>query len=227
MDAPHFPEMPSDDPSTTADDAASRIPRPERPTVDAPASSALGRLRAGAGAAAEQAVSAAFSSFREMPGMRVRRVRRLGSRPLPSLPERYPEAVKARPVEIGTRTIEVDDIVGTAVGGGDQRGADFLPLKAFRGQNWNARWQRLRKAQDGLVPLPTIDVVKYADRYWVVDGHNRVALALYGGQQDIDASVVELVAPGEHRTEPLGSLAAQVEATRPMRARAAAEDPTP
>jgi hypothetical protein len=219
--------MPTDDPSTIADDAASRSPEPPPPAGPAPTGSALGRLRAGAGAAAEKAVDAAFSSFREMPGMRVRRVRKLGSHPLPSLPELHPEAAKARPVEIGTRTIEVDDIVGTAVGGGDQRGADFLPLKPFRGQNWNARWQRLRKAQDGLVPLPTIDVVKYADKYWVVDGHNRVALALYGGQQDIDASVVELVPPGEHRTEPLGSLAAQVEATRPMRARAAAEDPAP
>ncbi len=76
---------------------------------------------------------------------------------------------------------------GTAVGGGDQRGGDFLPLRPFRGRNWTARWQRLRQAQDRLAVLPPIDVVKYADRYWVVDGHNRVALALYGGQLEIDA----------------------------------------
>jgi len=230
--------MATDDLPTTSTDAAAPPTEPTEPPQRAPgdarSSSALGRLRAGAGAAAGaaaepigHAVSAAVSSLREMPGMRVRRVRRMGSRPLPSLPELHPEAVKARAVEIGTRTIGVDDIVGTAVGGGDQRGGDFLPLKPFRGQNWHARWQRLRRAQDSLVPLPTIDVVKYADKYWVVDGHNRVALALYGGQQDIDASIVELVAPGRHRTESLGSLAAEVEATRPMRARAAAEDPTP
>ena len=160
--------------------------------------------------------------------MRVRRVRRM-RQPAPAVPARALSRGRSRPgaVEIGTRTIDVADIVGTAVGGGDQRGGDFLPLKPFRGQNWHARWQRLRRAQDRPRALPTIDVVKYADKYWVVDGHNRVALALYGGQQDIDASIVELVAPGRHRTEPLGSLAAEVEATRPMRARAAAEDPTP
>ena len=94
------------------------------------------------------------------------------------------------------RTIEVDDIAGTAVGGGDQRGGDFLPLKPFRGQNWAGRWQRLRRAADRLAALPPIDVVKYADKYWVLDGHNRVALALYTGQRDIDASVVELVRTG-------------------------------
>ena len=117
------------------------------------------------------------------------------------------------------RTIDVADIRGTAVGGGDQRGGDFLPLKAFRGRNWDARWQRLRRAHDRLVDLPPIDVVKYADGYLVVDGHNRVAVALYAGQVGIDASIVELVAPGARRTEPIGSLAAEVEAARSMRDR--------
>jgi hypothetical protein len=108
---------------------------------------------------------------------------------------------------VGLRTIDVDRIAGTAVGGGDQRGGDFLPLKPFRGTNWAGRWQRLREAHERLVDLPPIDVVKYADGYWVIDGHNRVALALYGGQVGIDADVVELVPPGGRRTEPILSLA--------------------
>ena len=47
-----------------------------------------------------------------------------------------------------------------------------------------------------------------ATAYWVVDGHNRVALALYGGQVAVDANVTELVPLGERQTAPVGSLAA-------------------
>jgi ApbE superfamily uncharacterized protein (UPF0280 family) len=78
---------------------------------------------------------------------------------------------------------------------------------------------RLRRAHDQLAHLPPIDVVKYDGGYWVIDGHNRVALALYAGQVDIDATVVELVPPGGQRTEPIGTLAAEVEASRSVRGR--------
>ena len=162
-------------------------------------------------------------SIREMPGSRVRRIRALAASPLPALYDLYPEARLARPVEIGLRTLDPSSIRGTAVGGGAQRGGDFLPLKGFRGPNWSARWQRLRRAQDRLVDLPPIDVFKYADGYWVVDGHNRVALALYGGQVAIDASVVELVPRGGRRTESLGSLASELESSRVVRGRVEAE----
>jgi hypothetical protein len=133
----------------------------------------------------------------------------MGSQPLGYLMEMHPEARAARPVQVGLRTIDVAQIAGTAVGGGDQRGGDFLPLKPFRGANWLGRWQRLRTAHDRLVDLPPIEVVKYADRYWIVDGHNRVALALYAGQVAIDAEITELVPPGGRRTEPIVSLAPQ------------------
>jgi hypothetical protein len=202
---------------------------PDETDGEAPAG-ALGRIRQRAGAMAEPlvggastAIEAAAQRVGELPAMRVRRIRRRGREPLPSLADLYPESRLARPVEVGLSSITADEIAGTAVGGGDQRGGDFLPLKPFRSMNWHARWQRLRKAQDSLAVLPPIDVVKYAGRYWVVDGHNRVALALYGGQQEIDASVVELIPPGGRRTEPIVSMEAQVEAARPMRTRAAVE----
>jgi hypothetical protein len=163
------------------------------------------------------AIGDAERTWHERPGARVRRVRRMGAYPLPSLYELHPEARQARPVQVGLRTIEAADIAGTAVGGGDQRGGDFLPLRPFRGQNWSGRWQRLRQAQDRLAILPPIEVVKFADRYWVVDGHNRVALALYGGQVGIDASVVELVPMGGTRTEPIGSFAATAAESRSVR----------
>jgi hypothetical protein len=150
----------------------------------------------------------------------------MGAEPLASLYDLHPEARQARPVQVGLRTIDVADIAGTAVGGGDQRGGDFLPLKPFRGKNWSGRWQRLRRAQERLLILPPIDVVKYADRFWVLDGHNRVALALYGGQVGIDASVVELVPMGATRTEPIGSLAATAAESRSIRTAASGHRPS-
>ena len=180
-------------------------------------------LMEGVGAALEAAANVAANTVRELPAMRVRRIRRLARHPLASLTELHPESRQARPVVIGLRSIPVDKICGTAVGGGAQRGGDFLPLKPFRGANWAGRWQRLRKAQDSLEILPPIDVVRYGDCYWVNDGHNRVALALYSNQDEIDASVTELVPPRGRRMESIGTLEAEVEAARPVRSRALTE----
>ena len=163
----------------------------------------------------------ARDTWQERPGARVRRVRRLGSQPLPYLMDVHPEARNARPVQVGVRSIDVDDVAGTAVGGGAQRGGDFLPLKQFRGTNWTGRWQRLRGAADRLETLPPIDVLKSDGKYWVVDGHNRVGLAKYMGQMDIDANITELVPPGARRTEPIVSLAPNAADSRSLRAAAA------
>jgi len=160
---------------------------------------------------------AAARRWDERPGSRVRRVRRAGRLPLPSLWNLYPEARRASPREAGLKTIDVDLIVGTAVAGPDQRGGDFLPLRQFRSLNWQARWARIRAALERLTILPPIDVVRYADRYWVLDGHNRVAAGLYGGQVGIDANVVELVPPGELPKERPSSLAAVYTGSRALR----------
>jgi hypothetical protein len=163
------------------------------------------------------AVDEVGRSIVERPGMRVRRIRRLGRTPLLYLNDVHPDVHHARPVQVGLSTIPIEEIAGTAVGGGDQRGGDFLPLKPFRGRNWATRWQRLRRAQDGLAILPPIEVVKHGGRYWVVDGHNRVGLALYSGQPEIDATITELVAPGERRTEPIVNLAPTVGGSQSLR----------
>jgi hypothetical protein len=150
----------------------------------------------------------------------------MGTLPLPYLNDVHPGVGRALPVQVGLRTIPVDEIAGTAVGGGAQRGGDFLPLKPFRGRNWNGRWQRLNRAQEGLAILPPIEVVKHAGKYWVVDGHNRVGLALYHGQPEIDATITELVAPGERRTEPIVTLAPTVTGSRALRTAAEGHRPS-
>jgi hypothetical protein len=48
-------------------------------------------------------------------------------------------------------------------------------------------------------PLPPVDLQKYDDQDWVLDGHNRIAAALYEGQLVVDAVVQEIVPPGAAR----------------------------
>jgi hypothetical protein len=132
----------------------------------------------------------------------------------------HPEAGRGRPRERGLETIPTEAIRGTAVSGSAQRGGDFLPLRPFRSANWRARWQRLLAAADRLDVLPPIDVVHYGDGYWVADGHNRVAAALYAGQVGIDANVIELVAPGASASPPSGPLAPSLVGSRALRSAA-------
>jgi hypothetical protein len=147
-------------------------------------------------------IAAARRAIDERPGARVRRVRRMGKQPLANLWDEYPETSRASIRELGLQTIHVSDIKGTAVAGGAQRGGDFLPLKDRRSADWRSRWQRILSAQDRLDAFPPIEVIKFADGYWVVDGHNRVAAALYVGQPDIDAVIEELRLPGMRAEAP-------------------------
>ena len=110
-----------------------------------------------------------------------------------NLYELYPEARVASPRELGLRFVAVEEIRGTAVAGATQRGGDFLPLKPFRGDNWEARWGRIREANERLQPLPPIDLIKFDGDYWVVDGHNRVAATLHANGVGLDAMVTELI----------------------------------
>ena len=129
-------------------------------------------------------------------GARIRAVRRMGHEPLANLWDDHPEARRASIRELGFRGIPVDRIVGTAVEGAGQRGGDFLPLKERRSDDWRARWQHILLGVDELAALPPIELIKFGDGYWVVDGHNRVAAALYTGQEEIDSVVQELRLPG-------------------------------
>ena len=172
----------------------------------APVISAMGSLAAGARRIID-----------ERPGARVRRVRRMAREPLVNLWELHPEAYRATPRDYGFHAIPVEQIAGTAVEGPTQRAGDFLPLRERRGEDWQARWQRIRTAIDNLTNLPPIDVVKFDDTYWVVDGHNRVAAALYNGQPEIDAVVRELRRPGETSTGPTPLIAGVVEESIDLR----------
>src|SRR5262245_28601013 len=126
-----------------------------------------------AGHRASATVDAAMERARRIP-----HPSRRPPRPLPNLYAVHPEARHAPVRELGLATIPVDEIVGTAVEGVAQRGLDFQPLPAFRSKNWEARWQRIRRANEQMRSLPPIDVLRTRDGYWITDGHNRVAAAV-------------------------------------------------
>lgn len=199
--------------------------RRRRSTAARRISALAGELTARGWTAAESLADAVVSAlrssrhaWRRRARARDRRLRARAATPLPNLFEIHPDARRARAVELGLRSIPLELIVGTAVGGPDQRGSDFLPLRRFRSRNWSGRWARIRAAVDRLEVLPPIDVVRFADRYWVVDGHNRTAAALYAGQAEIDAAVTELVVPGATVSEPPASVGPMLIGARAVRA---------
>lgn len=162
--------------------------------------------------AARAAIDRAGQALTPSGATRARRLRRSARKPLPLLYDVHPEARRALPHPLGLRTIPVAEIAGSAVEPA-QRGGDFLPLQELRTKDWAARWRRLGRANERLAYLPPIEVVRYGDRYWVMDGHNRVALALYADQPEIDASVVDLHLPGD-QPEHAGALAPLLEEAR-------------
>jgi hypothetical protein len=217
--------------------ATSQAPAPQSTPADAPADAAeeVGASSGLAGVASSIADAAGpvFSAARrpvdhlasgarrlidERSGAPVRRARRMGRQPLLNLWEEHPEARRAAMREQGLQTVALELIRGTAVEGAAQRGGDFLPLRDRRSDDWRARWQRILNGVEGLANLPPIDLLRLGDEYWVLDGHNRVAAALYTGQVAMDAVVHELVLPGVPSYRAHTNIAPYLEGSRDLRA---------
>jgi hypothetical protein len=214
---PGPPADPARDPRTEAE--------PESPStrsmlqdVASTIADAAGPVISAARAPVGQFASGARRMLGERSGARVRRVRAMGRAPLANLWEVHLDARLASIRELGLQTVPVERIVGTAVEGPAQRGGDFLPLRDRRSTDWRARWQRILNAVDQLHNLPPVELVKFGDQYWVVDGHNRVAAALYTGQVALDASVLELRLPGMASSAAPSTVAPMLEGSRELRA---------
>jgi hypothetical protein len=112
------------------------------------------------------------------------------TQPLPRLVDVHP----GRPTAgrwVGFRTVPTACIRGTASTATSRR-RDFRPLGGREPADWNSRWSRLKSATRDQTMLPPVQLLRAGGDYWVVDGHNRVALAREGGQLWIDADVTEL-----------------------------------
>ena len=138
-----------------------------------------------------------------------RDLRSRGGEVLPSLYDRYPEATKASRLARGIQFVPLEKIVGTERHP-SQNTADFRPLPQLRGVNWEARWQRINRANDRLAILPPVDLVKVGDDFYISDGHNRVASALAAGAVGVDADVTELALPGVDAGPPTSDVGASL-----------------
>ncbi|MDQ2740858.1 MAG: ParB/RepB/Spo0J family partition protein, partial [Chloroflexota bacterium] len=111
--------------------------------------------------------------------------------PSPSYPLSYEEAAaKAGVVSrmpLGVRPIRVKRIVGSA-GKAGRIGPTFLPLGRGPAQGNYAAILRKMKGRE---ELPPITVYQLGNRYFVIDGHTRVAAAKALGIEFIDADVTE------------------------------------
>jgi hypothetical protein len=90
-------------------------------------------------------------------------------------------------VPLGVRPIRVKRIVGSA-GKASMIGPDFLPLGKGPAQ---ANFQDVMRVMKNGETLPPITVYQLGSRYFVIDGHTRVAAAKELGIDFLDAEVIE------------------------------------
>jgi hypothetical protein len=108
----------------------------------------------------------------------------------PSLYEVLPHASMAPRSLPRAEVVAAEQIAGTTRHPSNTT-VDFLPIPELRSQHWRDNWQRMLQAQERDVFLPPVQLVKFDRRYFVVDGHKRVAAARRVGAA-LDAIVVEL-----------------------------------
>jgi hypothetical protein len=87
----------------------------------------------------------------------------------------------------GIQTIPLAAIVGSVCRAQNLR-SDFRPI---HDRDCETRYRYVVAAMQSDTPLPAIEVYQLADRYYVLDGHHRVACARALGQLSIDAIVIE------------------------------------
>jgi hypothetical protein len=90
-------------------------------------------------------------------------------------------------VPLGVRPIRVKRVVGSA-GKADVIGTDFLPLGPGPA---SANYREIHKKMKEGEQLPPITVYSLGNRYFVIDGHTRVAAAKALGIEFLDAAVTE------------------------------------
>ena len=87
----------------------------------------------------------------------------------------------------GMQTISIDQIIGS-----EGRAKDFSKAFYPKKDLLKERWQSIDRAHMQYIDLPSINVYKLGDWYFVRDGNHRVSVAKSQGVKYIDAEVVEL-----------------------------------
>jgi hypothetical protein len=108
----------------------------------------------------------------------------------PSLYDLYPHADSLPRSLPRAEVVPAVDIDGTTRNPSNTT-TEFLPVPALRTEHWRQNWRRMLDAQEHDTALPPVHLLKVDARFFVVDGHKRVASARkFDGA--LDALVVEL-----------------------------------
>jgi hypothetical protein len=91
---------------------------------------------------------------------------------------------------LGERSIPVERIVGSADAGTHLFDRQFRPTDVRSRSRFESVYVAMRTGK----PLPSIDVFRWRDHYFVSDGLHRVAVARALGQDYLPADVTEIVA---------------------------------
>lgn len=94
-------------------------------------------------------------------------------------------------VDLGLRIVPVSNIVGSV-----NRWQDFDAKFRIRNRTTYQRYRRIKQAVERGEILPPVQLYKVKDKYYVVDGNHRVAVAKEVGQVYMDAFVTEFLPPG-------------------------------
>lgn len=89
--------------------------------------------------------------------------------------------------DLGALIVPLEKIIGS-VGRQQDFDRNFMP----RSEHLKSRWQSVDQAYYTGTTLPLIELLNLDDAYYVVDGHHRVSVARYHGQQYIEARVIEV-----------------------------------
>jgi hypothetical protein len=87
----------------------------------------------------------------------------------------------------GTHPIPVSQVIGS-VGRAFELRPNFMPILTPHG---SYRFCQIRALMEKGKSLPPVELYKLGNRYYVLDGHRRVAAARNLGQVDIDAVITE------------------------------------
>lgn len=91
---------------------------------------------------------------------------------------------------LGHQEVPIDKIIGSVGRYGDFDRA-FLPIQT----RTKERWLSIDQAHYNHIHLPSIELIKMGDIYFVKDGNHRVSVARERGQEFIDAYVTEIDIP--------------------------------
>lgn len=93
-------------------------------------------------------------------------------------------------IDLGLRIVPVEDIVGSV-----NRWRDFDARFRMKNKTTIYRYRRIKQAVEQGEIMPPIVLYKVREKYYVVDGNHRVAVAKEVGQTYIDAEVIEFFPP--------------------------------